>query len=655
MDDFRRDFEFLYRRNQRHHDFRNHFMPFMLHTAGRLDDGANLHGGNFRVKDAESASAQTKHGIAFMQVIDTRSYRFHALADFSCQSLDFADGMGQKLVQRRIKQSDGDRSGTHGLEKSVEIFALDREQFVECCFTAFDIVCKNHLPHGVDFIAAEEHVFRATKSDTFGTEGYGIFSLIGLIGIGADAELAAAIGPLHKLVVESPYGGIFRFQGFVDKDLDDFRVSGWYLSGDDLPGSAVNREIIAISEHQIVSLNAQFAFLIIDRKRSASHNTDLAHLACDKSRVRSHAASLCQNAFRNRHSPDVFGRGFDTHENNRFALFEDVGGIGGIETDPSRSSSRTCIEACCEKAAFTDRHLLFLQIEHRPEQLVELFGLNAHDRFVLIDQSFLDHIDGDFYCGQAGPLADPALQHEEPVVFDGELDIHHIAIVLFENRADIVELGVNFRIILLELFDFQRRSDAGYDIFALGIHQELTVENIVAVSCVAGKRNAGAALRPHIAEHHGLYVARRAPVTGNMVEPAVDNCAFVVPAVKDRTDSSEELFAGIFGERSACFFKDGDFVSAYEIFQILNRESGIEFDAKLVFFRFEDGFERIDLLFVGRFQIEHYVPVHLHEPAVAIPGETGIARFARKAFNGIGIEAEIEDGIHHARHRGSGT
>ncbi len=54
-------------------------------------------------------------------------------------------------------------------------------------------------------------------------------------------------------------------------------------------------------------------------------------------------------------------------------------------------------------------------------------------------------------------------------------------------------------------------------------------------------------------------------------------------------------------------------------------------------------------------EAEHHVRIHGDEAAIAVIGEAAIARQFRQRFHGLVVEAEIEHGVHHARHRGAGA
>ena len=54
-------------------------------------------------------------------------------------------------------------------------------------------------------------------------------------------------------------------------------------------------------------------------------------------------------------------------------------------------------------------------------------------------------------------------------------------------------------------------------------------------------------------------------------------------------------------------------------------------------------------------EAEHDVAVHLHEAAVGVVGEARVAGLADQALDGLVVEAEVQDRVHHARHRRAGA
>ena len=97
-----------------------------------------------------------------------------------------------------------------------------------------------------------------------------------------------------------------------------------------------------------------------------------------------------------------------------------------------------------------------------------------------------DEVDGDLHHRLAGALAVAGLQHEQLTLLDRELEVLHVAEVILEELRDAHELGVRGRQLLRELGDRLGRADAGDDVLALRVGQELAVE-------LGGRRSPGCA------------------------------------------------------------------------------------------------------------------------------------------------------------------
>ncbi len=120
--------------HQGNHDLGNNLQPFLVQPAGRLDDGASLHLGDLRVRDAEPHAPMTEHRVEFVELLHPpeqaplRIQLGAALAGrFERRNLHhelFAPG--EELVKGWIDRPDRDRRAAHGLEDAVEVFALQR-------------------------------------------------------------------------------------------------------------------------------------------------------------------------------------------------------------------------------------------------------------------------------------------------------------------------------------------------------------------------------------------------------------------------------------------------------------------------------------------------------------------------------------------------
>ena len=69
----------------------------------------------------------------------------------------------------------------------------------------------------------------------------------------------------------------------------------------------------------------------------------------------------------------------------------------------------------------------------------------------------------------------------------------------------------------------------------------------------------------------------------------------------------------------------------------------------------DDLLERIFFILIALLHAHHHVAVHLDEAAVAVVGEAAIAGLHAQRFDRLVVEAEVEDGVHHARHRVAGA
>ena len=103
------------------------------------------------------------------------------------------------------------------------------------------------------------------------------------------------------------------------------------------------------------------------------------------------------------------------------------------------------------------------------QQLIKLFGRDALDGCGAINQTFMHHVNGDAHGGRARAFACARLKHPEPAALDGELHVLHVAVMLFEQLRDRVELLIDFRQLGLQLADLVRCAYACDHVLALRV------------------------------------------------------------------------------------------------------------------------------------------------------------------------------------------
>ena len=102
--------------------------------------------------------------------------------------------------------------------------------------------------------------------------------------------------------------------------------------------------------------------------------------------------------------------------------------------------------------------------------MIQLLWCHTQHRFLLIDQAFVHHLYRNVYRRRTRALTVAGLQHVQLLVFDGELEILNIAIMLLQVRCDLTKLIERLRKHFFKLRNRLRRANTGDHIFALRVH-----------------------------------------------------------------------------------------------------------------------------------------------------------------------------------------
>ena len=178
---------------------------------------------------------------------------------------------------------------------------------------------------------------------------------------------------------------------------------------------------------------------VINVQGFRANDAALAPSARNHSRVGSLAARRRQNALRHGHAANVFGAGFAPHENHFLALLGPFLGFGCREARLANRSSGNGVDAMRQDARF-QRLLVHLGVDDRIEQPLDIFRLDAQHRIFLGDEFLVSHVHGDLERSGRSALSGARLQHIEGAVFDGELHVLHVGVVLFKSYSNFVEL-----------------------------------------------------------------------------------------------------------------------------------------------------------------------------------------------------------------------
>ena len=164
----------------------------------------------------------------------------------------------------------------------------------------------------------------------------------------------------------------------------------------------------------------------------------------------------------------------------------------------------------------------------------------------------LGHVDGHAQRGRAGALADAGLEHPELALLDGELGVAHVLVVALEAGEDGEQLARGSSgSALCQRVEVLGVADAGHDVLALGVDEEVAVRPVLAGGGVAGEADAGAGVVVAVAEHHRLHVDGGAEVVADALADAVGDGAGAVPAAEHGLDGAAQLLDRVLRERLA--------------------------------------------------------------------------------------------------------
>ena len=207
------------------------------------------------------------------------------------------------------------------------------------------------------------------------------------------------------------------------------------------------------------------------------------------------------------------------------------------------------------------------------------------------------------------------------------------------------ELRIRVRERALEVFERLRRPDARDDVLSLGVDQELAAHDLLTGCRIAREGDARRRMRARVSEHHLDDVDGGSDRVGDLVQPAVHPCARVLPGAEDGLHRLVKLGERILWKRSSECIDVDALVRLHELFQIVRSKVRVGLGTELGLPSSESFFEEVSIDAVDD------LSVHLNQTAVGVVGEMRVTRCATKSLSrGVG-EAEVEDAVHHPRHR----
>ena len=489
-------------------------------------------------------------------------------------------------------------------------------------------------------------MFGAREADARGAERDGVLGLLGRVGIGADLQPGDLRAPLHQRGIHPVSFALLRVERLLDEDLDDFRGGSRELAGINVPGCPVDGKEIPFLERLAVHGESLGAVINLQRTRAA--NADLAHLTRDQRGMRTDTSFRREDAFGSNHAAQVFGRGFGADEHNFFA--PGGGGVRAIGVEIHFSGGR----ARAGGQTFRDdpRSLLGLCFKDGREKLVKLIRGVASDGGLPVNEFLPGHIHGELERRHRRALAVAGLEHEHLAVLNREFEVLHFLEVCFQSLADVVEFGVGGGHFPAELRDGFGRAHARDDVLTLRVDEKFAVEFLHPVGGVAREGDSGAGGVTRVAINHRLHVDGRSPLGRDAVLAAIHDGAVVHPGAEHGAGGAPELLPRILREFLSRTLLDQGLETRDEFLLVGGGQLRV-FNIRVILLMLEsvdDDFKRLMVLVPGLLHSHDDIAIHLHETTIAVPGEAFVLRGLDQRQHGSVVKAEVENGVHHARH-----
>src|SRR5438034_333533 len=428
----------------------------------------------------------------------------------------------------------------------------------------------------------------------------------------------------------------------VKEFLGELRRDQLHRIDDDLTGVAVDRDQVPLPDRAAARFE-HAPFLVHDNVVRAD-DAALSHADRDDRRVRRTPAARGDDAFGGVHAGHVLGGRLRAHEDDPLAVPGGLHRSIGVEDHVSDGSPGRGGQPPSEQAPVRDRPLRVLRVQHGEKELSELARRHAEQRGVLIDDALAHEVHGHAHRGGGRALAGACLQEVEPALLDGELDVLHVLVVALEAIGDVEQLVVDRGHPALEVVDTLGRADAGHDVLALSVGEELRVEVARAGARVPREPDAGPGRLAEVAEDHRHHRDGGPPVPWDAVDPPVLGGLLGEPGIEHGVDREAQLLVRILRERRASARAHDVLERLGEFLELVRGYLRIALHAEASLHGLELGVEGLAL------DAEHDPRERRDESPVAVPGEAVVLGPRGEPEHRRVVEAEVEDGLHHARH-----
>ena len=140
------------------------------------------------------------------------------------------------------------------------------------------------------------------------------------------------------------------------------------------------------------------------------------------------------------------------------------------------------------------------------KKCIKISRIDHCNSFLFCSHSLVNKVTSDLKSSLSSSLSVTCLKHIKFSVLYSKLHILHVAVVILECSTNLNELLESLREFLLHLFDMHRCTNAGNNVLALSVCEELTEKSLLACSRITCESNTCSAVITHITESHRLNI-----------------------------------------------------------------------------------------------------------------------------------------------------
>ena len=292
------------------------------------------------------------------------------------------------------------------------------------------------------------------------------------------------------------------------------------------------------------------------------------------------------------------------------------------------------------------------------QKLIELLRSNAGNSLLLSNTALFVHLNCNLKCRESSTLTNTSLKHPELTILNGELDVHHVCVMILKNLKDVEELLA----CLLECRNLNEVcnrlsiTNTSNNVLALSVDQEVAVALVSTICRVTSKCNASCRSLTLVTKDHDLNVNCSTKLIRNLVLLAVKDCAVIHPRTKDCLLSKAELKVRIRWEDSVAVLGDlwvllnvnvcskDTLEPSYKVTKVICVQLCIKLNALL-------GLLSSNCILKELSRNAHNnAREHLNKTTVRVPSKALITSLLNKALNGLIVKTKVKNSVHHARH-----